>query len=334
VYRIERFAANDLPLLLPLLRSYSLSPYRAFESEFGRAAISELFVAQTQEKLLSPDTRAWCALEGKAVCGLVAWRNLADESQCLGRPAASIDCLIAGGDYAQQRGIKGALLRQLLAGCADEGVCHLGVRVDAADMSAIHSLQDLKFILVDGLLIYVRNLPSQASPWPEPSGCQVRLASAADVPRLKALARSIYSYDRLHSDPAIPKAVADEIYGLWVEKSCAGRAGDAVFVAVDGDDILGYSVSRVDRTVEPYLREPLGIWVIAGVAAQARSRGVGRCLCYAMLDWQRAQGVRVVQGGTQLANIASARMHESCGFRIAGSSVSMSKWLPGSVERG
>ena len=73
--------------------------------------------------------------------------------------------------------------------------------------------------------------------------------------------------------------------------------------------------------------EPLGLWVIAATAERARGLGVAKSLCLSMFDWHRAQGVRIIEGGTQLANVASARLHESCGFRVASTSLSFSKWM-------
>ena len=325
--RIEPLGKHQIPLMLPLLQSYGYQPYRAYASEFGPMAISKLYVARMKERLPSDDTWAFYAFVGEEIQGLVVWSKLVEESQQLGFSAARIDSLIATGDYNYQREIKQGLLEELLSQCTVEGIRHLSVRIDAADLSSIHSLEEQGFIMVDGLLTYSRDL--RESPWPSPTETdyEIRFVRPSDVPKVRAIARSAFTYGRLHADPSIPKAVADELHATWLEKSCSSQSGDVVLVAVDGDDTLGYSVHKVDHTVEACLGEPIGIWVIAGTAEQARRRGVARSLCYAMLDWQRGHGARIVEGGTQLANIASARLHESCGFRIVGSSVSMRKWL-------
>lgn len=325
--RIESLAKHQTSLVLPLLASYSYQPYRAYASEFGPMSISKLFIARMEEALSSEDTRAFCAFTGKEVQGLAAWSKLAELSQHLGLPAARIDCLIARGNYDCQRKIKQALLEELLGLCVAEGIRHLSVRIDAADMSSIRSLEEQGFILVDGHLTYSRDLRKSSWPSPTKADYEIRYVRPSDVPKLKAIARSVFVYDRLHSDPSIPKVIADEIHATWLENSCSGQSGDVVLIAVDGDDILGYSVHKVDRAAEAYLGEPIGIWVIAGTAEHARRRGVARSLCYAMLDWQREHGARIVEGGTQLANIASARLHETCGFRLVASSLSLRKWI-------
>ena len=156
---------------------------------------------------------------------------------------------------------------------------------------------------------------------------QVRPVTSADLPQITELARSAFSFDRIHADPAVPKAAADEIHATWLMNSCAPGAADRVLVAVDRDGPLGYSVYRVNQATIPHLGEPVGVWVIAAAHERARGMGVARSMCLVMLDWYKEQGIRIVEGGTQLANVASARLHESCGFRVVSTSVSMSKWI-------
>ena len=43
------------------------------------------------------------------------------------------------------------------------------------------------------------------------------------------------------------------------------------------------------------------------------------------LEWLRQQGCEVVEGGTQVRNIPSARLFRRCGFVMVGASVSLRK---------
>ncbi|MEM4725259.1 MAG: hypothetical protein QXP01_09625, partial [Candidatus Hadarchaeum sp.] len=189
MYRIEPFAPYQMPLLLPLLQSYGYKPYRAYVTHFGSAAIERLFIAKIDEALLSQRVRAICALAGEEALGIAVWGKLEQDSRYLGFSAARLDYLIAGGDYDWQCRIKQALLEELLSQCVAEGIHHLSARVDAADLSSIHSLEKQGFITVDGLLTYSCDLRERRLPSPPRLDYEIRLARSSDIPELMALAR-------------------------------------------------------------------------------------------------------------------------------------------------
>lgn len=65
--------------------------------------------------------------------------------------------------------------------------------------------------------------------------------------------------------------------------------------------------------------------VYAGVAEvsvyvdnSARGRGIGRALLTALVQASEAEGLWTLQAGILPENLASLRIHESCGFRIVG----------------
>jgi L-amino acid N-acyltransferase YncA len=94
-----------------------------------------------------------------------------------------------------------------------------------------------------------------------------------------------------------------------------GHLPEHRFVAVDGDEVLGWvAVDRVS-----------GRCVYAGVvessvyvAAAARGRGVGRLLMDALIASTEAAGVWTIQTGVFPENVGSLRLHESVGFRVVG----------------
>ena len=326
MYSIDPLPVEQAHLLTALLSSYRYKPYQAYAREYGQNAVQEFFIATVQERLRAAGTQALLAHDNGQVLGLVVWSTLKLESQCFGFPAARLDYLIAAGDDEAQRKIKTGLLKEVQKQSASESVRHLSIRVDAHDEVSIHSLEKQGFILVDGLITYGRNLRNGAWSSSKTSGFQIRSAAAQDLPGLRKLASSAFSFDRLHADPAIPKSAADAIHVAWLENSYSSGT-DQVLIAVDEGGLLGYSVFKISHAVTPYFGEPLGLWVIAATAERARGMGVAKSLCLAMFDWHRDQGVRIVEGGTQLANVASARLHESCGFRVASTSLSFSKQI-------
>jgi ribosomal protein S18 acetylase RimI-like enzyme len=273
----------------------------------------------------SAHSALWVPGSGNAQ-GLAVWTSLAWDSQQLGVGAGCVDYLIAPGDYQNQYAIKEVLLRMVLKTCADQGIQYFTARVHASDLSTIHLLEQYGFITVDGILTF--SLDITDAHWPSPpAGLEIRLARPEDIEQIKAIARSSYVYDRFHSDPCIPKAVADELHAVWLENSCLGKAADAVVVAAENGRILGYVTCKVDRQTTEYLGLTIGTIVLVATAADARGRGVARALTYGALDWFRDQGVHIVEVGTQLRNISASRLYESCGFRLVASSLSLRRWI-------
>jgi dTDP-4-amino-4,6-dideoxy-D-galactose acyltransferase len=329
MYKTEPLSAVGWERAVPLLTRHPYKPYAAYSREFGQGAITALFLETVRKRLEASDAASVLLMQGDRVVGFALWSIAALESQVFGFRAARLEYLVADGDYDAQREINHSLLASLLGRCSADGIRHISLRVDAADTASIHALEKQGFIMIDGLITYGRRLGNEPLPPPSPR-FQVRPATSADLPHITQLARSAFSFDRIHVDPAVPKAAADEIHATWLANSCAPGSADRVLVAVDADGPLGYSVYRVNQATVPHLGEPVGVWVIAASHQRARGMGVARSMCLVMLDWYKQQGIRIVEGGTQLANVASARLHESCGFHVVSTSISMSKWIGGS----
>ena len=317
----EAFAA-----CVPLLRAYPFKPYAHYSRRVGEEALQQFFLARVEASIrTNANSALWIPGSGGAQ-GLAVWTRLAWDSQQLGIGAGRFDYLIASGDYPDQYATKEALLRAVLEACAGEGIRHLTARVHASDLSSIHLLEQYGFITVDGILTFSLDIIDARWPLP-PAGLEIRLSRPEDIEAIKAIARSSYVYDRFHSDPCIPKAVADELHAVWVENSCLGKAADAVLVAAENGRILGFVTCRIDRQTTEYLGLTIGTIVLVATAADARGRGVARAITYGALDWFRDQGVDIVEVGTQLRNIPASRLYESCGFRLVASSLSLRRWI-------
>jgi RimJ/RimL family protein N-acetyltransferase len=325
---IEPLSSAGWERIVPLLAGYPYKPYMAYVREFGGAAITNHFVEAVRQRLEAADTNSLLTLRSDDAAGLAVWSVAQQESRVFGFLTARLETLVAQGGYAAEREIKGYLVARVLDRCLAEGIQHISLRVAAADTASIHALEAQGFYMVDGLITYARRLGDEPLPSPSPD-LRVRFATPADLPQIVDLARSAFSFDRLHVDPAVPKAAADEIHGVWLAASCAPGAPDRVLVALDAEGPLGYSVYRINESTARHLGEPVGVWVIAAAHERARGMGVARSMCLVMLQWYKHQGIRIVEGGTQLANVASARLHESCGFHVASTSVSLSKWIGG-----
>ena len=77
----------------------------------------------------------------------------------------------------------------------------------------------------------------------------------------------------------------------------------------------GYAKGATWRTRDAYAHTvETGIYI----ARDVQGRGVGKALYAALLDRLRRDGFRIAIGGVTLPNAASVRLHETLGFRHAG----------------
>jgi phosphinothricin acetyltransferase len=100
----------------------------------------------------------------------------------------------------------------------------------------------------------------------------------------------------------------------WEEFDKA-KLRDHRFVAIDGDDVLGWVA------VSPTSQRPVYRGVVENalyVTEQARGRGVGRALLERLLESTDAADVWTIVAGIFPENTASLALHDSLGFRRLG----------------
>jgi RimJ/RimL family protein N-acetyltransferase len=93
-------------------------------------------------------------------------------------------------------------------------------------------------------------------------------------------------------------------------KAVRAHADAAVFVAVDGDEVVArLSVARDPHPASAHVAD-LGLMV----AASHRRRGIGRALLEAAVDWARTAGVRKLELHVFPWNEPAIALYESYGF--------------------
>ena len=95
----------------------------------------------------------------------------------------------------------------------------------------------------------------------------------------------------------------------------AGRLPGHRFVAVDGDEIVGWVA------VSPVSTRPVYAGIVEHsvyVDERARGKGVGLRLLEAVIESTEAAGIWTVQSGVFPENTASLRLHERAGFTAIG----------------
>ena len=109
-------------------------------------------------------------------------------------------------------------------------------------------------------------------------------------------------------------ATFETVVPAW-EAFDAGKLPDLRFVAVSGDDVVGWvACSRVSPRA-----------VYAGVVEHSvyidpahGGRGIGRTLLETLIAATEAAGVWTIQSGVFPENAASVALHRRCGFREIG----------------
>lgn len=142
---------------------------------------------------------------------------------------------------------------------------------------------------------------------------RVAVVTAAEAHHAAAIdiAASSFRCSRFHLDPAFTKQEADAIKREWVRSYAEGRRGDRLLVAIADGHVAGFLavlVTKVDGEVAAVID-------LIGVAASRQKQGIGRALVKAFVGLYSptAASLRV---GTQVANLPSLRLYESCGFTI------------------
>jgi ribosomal protein S18 acetylase RimI-like enzyme len=187
-------------------------------------------------------------------------------------------------------------------------------KVDTARLDHLNSLAAAGFQVVDVNLTFERQPAGEACPRPAPSDLSIRPPQPADHEALLAIAASCFKYSRFHLDPWIPQATADAIKRSWVENYLLGRRGESLWVA----ERAGRPVAFLCLLAAPGESGTVRIIDLVGVAPAYQGQGVGRSLVdfFITSSYPAYQLLRV---GTQVANIPSVRLYETCGFRLAAS---------------
>ena len=178
-------------------------------------------------------------------------------------------------------------------------------KVPAGDLALLHRLQTLGFQLVDTAVTFESPIPL---PSPGPMGSRFRMATPEDKAQVLDIARHAFAYDRFHSDPAIPREVADRLKEAWVGNYFSGTRGDWLVVAEAADGVAGFLLLLDGK-------DALVIDLIA-VAEDRRGQGLARgMIAFAAQALPQFKTMRV---GTQVANTSSVRLYEAIGFRLTG----------------
>jgi dTDP-4-amino-4,6-dideoxy-D-galactose acyltransferase len=184
------------------------------------------------------------------------------------------------------------------------------------DAGTAHAAERAGFQLMD-VRVQLERAPGDGTGAPG-----VRESRPDDLPALRAIARVSHRGTRFYADPRFPRARCDDLYEVWIERSCAGWA-DVVLVAEHESRPAGYVSCHLDDA-----GRSASIGLIA-VAAFARQLGLGRALVDGAVAWCAARGAQEMRVVTQGRSVEAVRLYERCGFRVESLGLWFHRWYDG-----
>jgi len=190
---------------------------------------------------------------------------------------------------------------------------------DSADPATTRLAENMHFRLVDIRLTLEQNAgPRGAS---GPSLSRIRSVNEQDVPALRRIAKTSHRDSRFYYDGHFPAETCDEMFGIWIEKSCRGSAQN-VFVAEDEGKPVGYITCHLDSP-------QTGQIGLISVQNDTQGKGLGRELVCQAMRWFGEQDVKTVRVVTQGRNTRAQRLYQRCGFVTR----SVELWYHGWLDR-
>jgi ribosomal protein S18 acetylase RimI-like enzyme len=189
-------------------------------------------------------------------------------------------------------------------------------KVDCADVATARELVKMGFYVVDVNLTFAlsyRNAESDAVVRTAPEDVVIREASAEDAAGVLQVAERCFRYSRFHLDPLLPTALANRIKREWINNYLIKARGDSLLVALLDGRPVGFLASLVSGPAD----EHTATIDLVGVDVASQRRSVGQSLVQAFLGRYRTS--KVLQVGTQAANVPSVRLYEKLGFSLTKS---------------
>lgn len=138
------------------------------------------------------------------------------------------------------------------------------------------------------------------------AGISIRNAEIEDIEQLKGIASVNHRDSRFYYDGNFPFQKCDELFAVWIEKSCKGFA-NAVLVAKNDRIIEGYITCSIDKKGN-------GNIGLVGVNQKSQSKGIGRALITSALDWFGNKNISYITVVTQGRNVKAQRLYQRNGF--------------------
>lgn len=177
---------------------------------------------------------------------------------------------------------------------------------DSCDRSSVLCAEASGYTFVDIRCTLKRALAGE-HPAPELGGLRFGRGVAADISRLREIARDAYRESRFYFDERFDRQKVIALYQEWVEKGTNGTLDDRVYVLYDGEDAVAFCTIK---DVGPR-QARIGLF---GVDSGRRDRGLGTLLLKRVLSQVQNDGFTSIVVVTQGRNYGAQQLYQKCGF--------------------
>jgi mycothiol synthase len=209
----------------------------------------------------------------------------------------------------RRRGVGTALYRDLSRWCVAHGVETIEAPVEADDEESLGYAQRRDFIEVERYSKRVLELGDLVPPAiAPPSG--VEIVSWAEQPEV---APGIYAVAvEAYADVPGGEDEVMEPFEDWLAHDMQGSGDrpDATFVALAGDEVVGYAKFSLTAA-----QPAVAFHDMTGVKRAWRGRGIAAALKRAQIGWAKANGYERLETGNEERNEPIRRLNASLGYR-------------------
>lgn len=206
--------------------------------------------------------------------------------------------------------------------CHANKVTLLIARTLTSDLPVAQAMERHGFIMMDGLIYYVRDL--NKTPIPSVSGdVLIRTIRPGEEEKVRLVAAESFRgyFGHYHADSKLDRTKCDETYVSWAVRSCLLReVADEVLVADLGGNIVGFATLRLNSSEE-------GEGVLFGVAPSAQRRGIYRQMLLGGVEWCLSKRATRMILSTQIINVAVQKVWIRVGFEPTHSYYTFHKWF-------
>ena len=186
-------------------------------------------------------------------------------------------------------------------------------KVPTRHIASMAKLVKAGFRVVDVSVMFEREASASIRSQPA-AGLAIREVERGDEEKVLSIAYSSFIYSRFHLDPLIPREVANRIKREWIRSYVNGDRGERLLVAYMQGEPAGFLADLAGRDGDQAVR----IIDLIAVNASRQGEGVGRSLVNHFIS-DCSSKCDLLRVGTQVANVPSVRLYESCGFRLSAS---------------
>ena len=291
----------DLQQVREVIAAYPFNPYRQYRTIPKLTRAEALY---REIEALVGRGNAWVVAVEGWTRAIVVLEELPWDSALFGRRMGRIGYILHHG-RADRNALTG-VVKSVVDYALNQGLEHLSVSVDAADVWSLQALEHCGFRVMDSLLTGL--FEKQGSRLrPAKTLCHVRLYRPEDLAGVMAVAEEAFDRytGRFHHDPTLSHAAAQKVYLAWAENLCRQESTSKVVVAERHGEIVGFlayqrlaalsqttGLSHLGRGIGGVSRKGVGAFV--GLQREIILQGNALDTLEVETSWRNVQVIRIL----------------------------------------